>query len=152
MRFDRRDPRRKPTRDFGQNGVLGPDADSDWPPHRPPAQEPPSLVGKRHEGACEVDRQSAIPLGDLGGQEVDRRGADELGDEAVRGLIEEVDKGPHLLQSTAVHYCDPVRNCGGLFLVVGDVNCGRAQPLVEPSDLCSELPPKIGLEVSERLV
>ena len=84
--------------------------------------------------------------------EVHRRAADEAGDEAVdRGVVEGL-RGADLLEDALVHDRDPRAHRHRLDLVVGDVDDGRLEPLVEAGDLGAGLDAQLGVEVGERLV
>ena len=84
--------------------------------------------------------------------EVHRRAADEPRDEAVDRLVIQLLRRAHLLQKTFVHHRDPLAHRHRLDLVVGDVDHGRLEALVEPGDLGTGLHAQLGIEVRERLV
>ena len=84
--------------------------------------------------------------------EVHRRAADEAGHEPVdRGVVQHLRRAD-LLEQALVHDRDPLAHRHGLDLVVGDVDDGRLEPLVEAGDLGARLDAQLGVEVGERLV
>src|SRR4051794_10618988 len=89
---------------------------------------------------------------DLHVDEVHRRAADEPCDEPVdRGVVEGL-RGADLLEHALAHHGDPLAHRHRLDLVVGDVDDGRLESLVEPRDLGAGLDAQLGVEVRERLV
>ena len=84
--------------------------------------------------------------------EVHRRRADEARDEEVRGTIVEIERRAHLLDDAVMHDDDLVGHGHGLDLVVGDVDRGGLQALVQLLDLGAHLHAQLGVEVGERLV
>ena len=91
-------------------------------------------------------------MGRCGRQHVDRQIADELGDEAVHWPVEEVEQAALLLQAAVLHHRDAVGHRRRLLLIVGDVESGGVETLVQASHLGPELHPEISLEMAERLV
>ena len=89
---------------------------------------------------------------DGGGQEVHRRAADETGHEQVAGLLVELGGRAHLLHDPAAHHHDAVAERHRLGLVVGDVEGGGGQRLLDPRDLGAHLHAQLGVEVGQRLV
>ena len=84
--------------------------------------------------------------------EVHRRAADEAGDEPVdRGVVEGLRRAD-LLEQALAHDRDPRAHRHRLDLVVGDVDDGRLEALVEPGDLGARLDAQLGVEVGEGLV
>ena len=74
------------------------------------------------------------------------------GDEPVdRGVVEDLRRAD-LLEQAFVHDGDPLAHRHRLDLVVGDVDDGRLEPLVESRDLGARLDAQLGVEVGERLV
>src|SRR3954453_3935531 len=89
---------------------------------------------------------------DLHVDEIHRRAADEPCDEPVdRGVVEGL-RGADLLEDALAHHGDPLAHRHRLDLVVGDVDDGRLESLVEPRDLGAGLDAQLGVEVRERLV
>ena len=99
-----------------------------------------------------AERQLDLVALHRGGQEVHRRGADEARDEQVGGVLVELARGRVLLEHPALEHRDPVAQRHRLGLVVGDVDRGDAQPLLQPRDLRAHLPAELGVEVRQRLV
>ena len=85
-------------------------------------------------------------------QEVHRRRADEAGHEEVAGVLVELPRCGELLQKAALEYGDPVAERHRLGLVVGDVDRGDAEPLLQPGDLGAHLSAELRVEVRQRLV
>ena len=73
-------------------------------------------------------------------KEVHRRRADEAGDEQVGRAVVELERRADLLDDAVVHDDDPVGHGHGFDLVVGDVDGGGLQPLVQLLDLGAHLP------------
>ena len=98
------------------------------------------------------ERRRAALIVDRDVDEVHRRAADEARDEPVeRGVVEGL-RGPDLHQKAFAHDGDPRAHRHGLDLVVGHVDDGRLQALVEPGDLGTRLDAQLGVEVGERFV
>ena len=68
------------------------------------------------------------------------------------GLLVELARRGQLLQHAALEHRHPVAEGHGLGLVVGDVDGGDAQALLQPRDLGAHLPAQLGVEVRQRLV
>ena len=89
---------------------------------------------------------------DPAGQHVHRRRADEARDEEVRRHVVEVERRADLLDPAVVHDDDLVGHGHRLDLVVGDVDRGGLQPLVQVLDLGAHRDAQLGVEVRQRLV
>ena len=89
---------------------------------------------------------------DGAGKEVDRRAADELCHLHVRGPGVELGWGSELDDVAAVHHGDPVRHGHRLDLVVGDVDEGCAEALVQLGELGAHVDAQLRVEVRQRLV
>ena len=85
-------------------------------------------------------------------EEVHRRAADEAGHEAVDRRVVERLRRADLLEQALVHDRDPLAHRHRLDLVVGDVDHGGLEALVEAGDLGARLDAQLGVEVGERLV
>ena len=85
-------------------------------------------------------------------EEVHGRRADEAGDEEVGRPVVEFERRSDLLDHAIVHHHDLVGHGHGLDLVVGDVDGGGLQPLVQGLDLRAHGDAQLGIEVGERLV
>ena len=68
------------------------------------------------------------------------------------GLLVELLGRAHLLEHAVVHDRDPVAHRHRLDLVVGDVDRGRADLLLQPPDLAARLGAQLRVEVRQRLV
>ena len=64
-------------------------------------------------------------------EEIHLRRADEAGDEAIGRMVVELERRADLLDAPAAQHDDPVGHGHRLDLVVGDVDHGRAQPVVQ---------------------
>ena len=80
------------------------------------------------------------------------RRADKIGDKAAGGVLVNVDGLSHLAKLAFLHDYHPVGDGKGLFLVVGHVDHGLLQLLLEPFHLGPEPDPDLGVEGGERLV
>ena len=88
----------------------------------------------------------------LGRQEVHLRAADEAGDEQVARMVVELERRARLLDDAGLQHHDLVGHGHGLDLVVGDVDHGRLELVVQPGELDPHLHAQGGVEVGERLV
>ena len=84
--------------------------------------------------------------------EVHRRRADERGHEQVRGVLEQHLGRVALLQHAAAQHGDALAERHRLDLVVGDVDRGHAEPLVQARELRAHRDAQLGVEVAQRLV
>jgi hypothetical protein len=123
----------------GDVQALGPDADdhvagpAGCRPERMPTQDRPATDDRRRD-------------------QVHRGAAHEPGDEDVRRPVVDLLRAAQLLDLALVHHADPVRERHRLDLVVGDVDRGDAQPLVDPLELGADLAAQLGVEVRQRFV
>jgi hypothetical protein len=85
-------------------------------------------------------------------EEVHCRGADEAGHEQVAGPLIQLLGGADLLNDPGAHDRDPVAEGHGLGLVVGDVDGGGAELVLEPGHGGPHLHPQLGVQVGQRLV
>ena len=70
----------------------------------------------------------------------------------LHGVFVELPRGGELLEDPALEHRDPVAQRHRLGLVVGDVDRGDAEPLLQPRDLGPHLATQLGVEVGQRLV
>ena len=70
----------------------------------------------------------------------------------LAGPVVEVERAADLLDPAQVHHHDALGHGHGFHLVVGDVDRGGPEPLVQRLDLGPHLHPELGVEVGERLV
>ena len=68
------------------------------------------------------------------------------------GLVVEIERRADLLDEAVVHHDDLVGHGHGFDLVVGDIDRGGLQPLMQFLDLGAHLHPQLGVEVRQRLV
>ncbi len=93
-----------------------------------------------------------VAAGNLGVEEVHRRRADEAGDEHVDRLVVQRLRRVELLQDAVAHDGDAGGHGHGFRLVVGHVDEGGLQPLVQFGNVGAGLHAQFGVEVGERLV
>ena len=99
-----------------------------------------------------TDGRVAIGRGHRAVDEVHLGRADEAGDEEVVGLVVELERRADLRDGAGIEHDDLVGHGHGLDLVVGDVDHGRAEPLVQLHQLDAHLGAQRGVEVGQRLV
>src|SRR6266542_1239694 len=97
-----------------------------------------------------ADAGLAIDDGEL--PDVHRGGADEPGDEGVRRPLVELQRGGALLEHAVPEHRHPVPHRHRLDLVVGDVDRGDREALLQGGDLGPRGHPKLRVEVGQRLV
>ena len=68
------------------------------------------------------------------------------------GSVVQVQRGVDLLEQAVLQHGDPVAHRHGLDLVVGDVDGGDAEALLQLGDLGAGLDAELGVEVRQRLV
>src|SRR3954453_6510720 len=98
------------------------------------------------------DRVGGLEPQPLGRREAHARRADEARHERVDRLLVELRGRADLLEPALVHHRDAVTHRHRLDLVVGDVDRGRADLLLQLLDLAARLHAQLGVEVRERLV
>ncbi len=133
--------------------VLRPD------PERGVGRRLQRLAGVRRDGVAELPA-AGVPAGrvdelvtlHLDLEEVHRRLADEPRDEPVGRLVVRLQRRRDLLELPVVEDRDPVAHRHRLRLVVGDVDGGRVEILLEPLELRPHLRPELGVEIRQRLV
>ena len=86
------------------------------------------------------------------GQHVHRRRADEARDEGVGRPVVDMLRRAGLLDIAVAHDDDAIGERHRLYLIVGDVDHGGLQPLVQLANLRPHLHAELGVEVGERLV
>src|SRR3954454_1537689 len=92
------------------------------------------------------EERRAVDL-ELAMQKVHRRRADETGDELVVRPVVQFKGRADLLDDAVMHHHDLVGHGHGLDLVVGDVDGGGFQPLVQFLDLGAHRNAQLGIEV-----
>ena len=126
--------------------MLGTDAED-----RVLVREP--LAKARHRDLGAVDADAVGTGGDrAAGREVHRRAADEAGDEHGGGPLVDLARRSGLQDLALVHHRDHVGHRHGLDLVVGDVDRGRADAVVQRPQLLAHQLAERGIEGAERLV
>ena len=120
----------------------------------PPTQISPAL-------ACGRPRAATIswsPTDDPAGHGVEHPSAheaeraDERGDEAGTRRVVDLERRAHLLDPALVHHHDPVRHRQGFLLVVGDVDRGDAERLLQRADLLAQRDADLGVQGRQGLV
>jgi hypothetical protein len=66
--------------------------------------------------------------------------------------LEQVERRALLLDDAVFQQHDAIGECHRLDLIVGNVDDGLAQPLMQAFDLTSHLVAKLGIEIGQRLV
>ncbi len=132
---------------FRQLHVLGPDAEGD----RAPGDRRAQVRGQGQAVAAGKFDRAAVP-GHLGVEQVHGRRADEAGDEGAGRVLVELDRRAELLDYAGVEYQQPVAEGHGLDLVMGDVDAGDAEILLQFLDLKAHLHAQLGVQVGERFV
>ena len=115
------------------------------------------VCGKRQRRGLAVakrnrDRWTAVELREFAGNEIHRRRAHEAGDEHVGGPVVDGLRLVELLDRALVHDGDAGGERHRLDLVVGDVDRGLADPLMELLDLGAHVDAQLGVEIGQRLV
>ena len=97
---------------------------------------------------------SRAPFGEpaVEGQEVHRRRADEIGDEHRSRAVVDFLRRAELLDDAVAHHRDLVGHRHRFHLVVGDVDGGRVDPVVQFAQLVHHQVAELGVERAERLV
>src|SRR5918998_3679105 len=153
----------RPAEDLGRLGlgvlqVLGPDAEHDLAEVLAEVFAPPLLDLSHHlgaqgyAGAAKGDRVAAVLPLQARPEEVHRRGSYKARHEDVVRMVVHLLRRVHLLHEAVFQDHDAVRHRHGLGLVVGDVDGGGADPVVQLGDLRPHLHPELGVEVGEGLV
>ncbi len=88
----------------------------------------------------------------LAAQKVHGRRADEARDEEIVGAVVEVERLADLLDDAVMHDDDLVGHGHRLDLVVGDVDGGGLEALVQLLDLGAHRDAQLGVEIRQRLV
>jgi hypothetical protein len=70
----------------------------------------------------------------------------------IRGIVINLVRLADLLDMAHRHDDDPIGQSQSLGLVVGDINHGRPEPMVQKLDLTAHRRAEFGIEVRERLV
>ena len=101
----------------------------------------------------QLKRNGAATGGDdLGRHEIHLGRADKAGDELVGRVVVEIQRAPDLFDDAVAQHDDGIGERHGLDLVVGDVDDGGLQFLVEARDLDAHVHPQLGIEVGQGLV
>ena len=95
---------------------------------------------------------TSLPSFRLRGKEVHLRRADETGHEPVHGRPVDFRGRADLLQLAGLEDRDSIAHGGGFGLVVGDVDGGHAEALLELADFDPHLVTQVSIEVGERLI
>ena len=111
-------------------------------------QAPAQLVVERDRAHRRLDRLAVH----VAGEEVHGRRADEPRHEQVARVLVELLRRGDLLQDAGAHDGHAVAERHGLGLVVGHVDRGRVEALLQARDRGAHLDAQLGVEVGERLV
>src|SRR5215472_2032552 len=115
-------------------------------------RRPLRRCAKRQAHAAGSVEPGAAVLANGAGKEVHRRRTDKARHEQVVGSVIEVERCADLLDAAVMHHHDFVRHGHGFDLVVGNVDGGGFEPLVQRLDLDAHLYPQLGIEIGQRLV
>ena len=85
-------------------------------------------------------------------QEVHARAADETRDEPVHRFLVELEGSGDLLYLAVFHHGDAVAHGHGFYLVVGDVDNGRFETVMQLADFRPHLHAQLGIQVRKRFV
>src|SRR6185437_8827442 len=85
-------------------------------------------------------------------EEIHRRRADEARDELVVRPVVQLERRTDLLDNAVMHHHDLVGHGHGLDLVMGDIDRGGLEPLMQFLDFGAHRHPQLGIEVGQRLV
>ena len=110
------------------------------------------LSGNLNGVVTEYRVNSAVLLLEANGEEVHLRGADESGNEQVGGIVVEVLGGVNLLDETVLHNYDAGAHGHSFGLVMGNIDEGGLEALMELGDLSSHLNAQLSIEVGKRFV
>src|SRR5882757_1432984 len=86
------------------------------------------------------------------GQEVHGRRTDEVGDEERSRPVIDVARARDLLDDAIVHHGDGIGHCHGLELVMRDVDCRRAEPVVQRAQFTDHRLAHFSVERTERFI
>ena len=109
-------------------------------------------VGTRTRKPLGLQPQRVAVAADRDIDEVHRRRADEAGDELVGRLAVELERLADLLHAAVLHHHHAVAEGHRLDLVVGDVDRGGLELLVQALELDAHLHAQLGVQVGQRLV
>src|SRR6202035_3405889 len=130
--------------------VLGPHAHDDLLASRCASLGKHTVLDRDLEALA---RQRGLAIAaDLHGQEIHRWASDKAGDEEVDRVFVECLRRVELLDDAVVQHDDAIAHGHGLDLVVGHIDKGGLEPLVQLEDLDAGLHPKLGIQVREWLV
>ena len=133
--------------------VLGTDAHVDFLADVVLIRELGQLAGRDDDLVVSEDGGHVVAfLDQLDGEEVHLRAADEAGDEQVGGIVVQVLGSIDLLHKAVLHNHDAGRHGHGLGLVVGHVDEGGLQALMQLGDLGTHGNAQLGVQVGQRLV
>ena len=110
------------------------------------------LVADRDDELVALVDGFAVLLLEGAGDEVHGRGADEAGDEVVGGHVVDFAGRAQLLQGAFVHDRDLVGHGHALNLIMGDVDHGGAQFVLQAFDFGAHVDAQEGVDVGEGLV
>src|SRR5438477_4361701 len=132
---------------IGETHMLGPD-----PENEIAFRQPLACSGNCDVTLAEPDRLRAGLQAAPKRQEVHRRRADEVRNEERRRPIIDVARARDLLDDTVVHHGDHIGHRHGLELIVGDIDRGCSEPVMQPAQFMDHRLAHFGIECAERLV
>ena len=141
--------RRRVDDERGVLHVLGSDAEDDRLPRVLPEVRAGGdhVVRHRQFEPADLDGVRAIGPGDRRLHQVHGGRPDEPGDEQVHRMVVEGLRRVDLLQHALAEHRHPVPHRHGLDLVVGDVDRGDAEVVLDARDLRAHLDAELGVEI-----
>ena len=97
-----------------------------------------------------VSGEPVIGLRRLAADQV--RDADKTGDKGCSGVLVDLRRGAHLLDLALVEHRQPVAHGQGFFLIVGDVDEGDPDPLLDGFQLDLHLLAQLQVQGAQRLI
>ena len=85
-------------------------------------------------------------------QAIHRRSTDKAGDKKTVWFVVEVIRRAGLFDQAITHQNYLVSHCHGLDLIMGDIDHGHTEPLLQSPDFQSHLVAQLGVEIGKRLV
>ena len=148
----RRQSRARPGRRRRPNAGL-----RDGTPHRnllsaKRPRRPAVSPGTRMRIPSILSPQRAVGLLHRDGSKIHRRRPEKTGDKAIGRLVVELERLADLLHQPVAHHDHAVAQGHRLDLVVGHVDRGSAEPVVQFFELDPHLHPQFGVKVRQRLV
>ena len=132
--------------------MLRPEANLDLPPLA--CRLPPFVIAEIESDVIALihGRQRTVHVPNDAVEHVHARRTNEVGDKEVFRTVVDLIRRADLLNDALVHDGDPGCHSHGFNLVMGDVDDGVAELVVELFDFDSHLRPELSIKVGKRLV